>query len=93
MVRILTPVEQADVWRYLVLLFCGGVYVDTDVQCVTPFSQWQAALHSSKPAGLLVGLESVQVSLRQLLEVAALQGRPLPASQVPAWQLDWLLPS
>lgn len=60
MFRILTPVEQADVWRYLVLLFRGGVYVDTDVQCVTPFSQWQAALHSSKPAGLLVGLESVQ---------------------------------
>ena len=78
MFRILTLVEQADVWRYLVLLFRGGVYLDTDVQCVTPFSQWQAALHSSQPAGLLIGLESVQVSCRRLLGMAALRCKAGP---------------
>lgn len=32
--RLSSPVERADVWRYLVLHRYGGVYADSDVKCM-----------------------------------------------------------
>jgi hypothetical protein len=48
-----TPVERADLWRYLVLCRLGGVYADSDVMAARPISQW------AQDAGLLVGIENV----------------------------------
>ena len=41
MMASFTIVEKADLWRYLILYWLGGVYLDWDVQCITPFDQWQ----------------------------------------------------
>ncbi|KAF8055599.1 och1 [Scenedesmus sp. PABB004] len=49
-----TPVERADLWRYLALHRWGGVYADSDVRCVAPVSTWNAA--SGHDADLLVGI-------------------------------------
>jgi hypothetical protein len=48
-----SPVERADMWRYLVLCKLGGVYADSDVMAARPISQW------AQDAGLLVGIENV----------------------------------
>jgi mannosyltransferase OCH1-like enzyme len=29
--------EKSDIWRYEILFRLGGVYVDTDFECVRPF--------------------------------------------------------
>ena len=42
----LSPVERADVFRYLVLYERGGYYVDLDVECTTPIAKY--------PVGLLI---------------------------------------
>jgi alpha 1,6-mannosyltransferase len=34
------PVEKADFWRYLVVWVYGGVYVDSDVECVQSVRYW-----------------------------------------------------
>ena len=33
-------VLRSDFWRYLVLAVDGGVYTDTDVECLKPIAQW-----------------------------------------------------
>ena len=33
-------VMRADVWRVCVVYVYGGIYVDTDCECVVPISQW-----------------------------------------------------
>ena len=38
----LTPVERADVFRYLVLWDQGGYYADLDVTCSQPISTYDA---------------------------------------------------
>lgn len=39
--RLETPaVLRSDFWRYLVLAVEGGVYADTDVECMKPIDQW-----------------------------------------------------
>jgi len=39
--RLVEPgVLRSDFWRYLVLAAEGGVYADTDVECLKPFNQW-----------------------------------------------------
>lgn len=39
--RLAEPgVLRSDFWRYLVLAVEGGVYADTDVECLKPFEQW-----------------------------------------------------
>jgi hypothetical protein len=48
-----SPVERADMWRYLVLCRLGGVYADSDVVAAKPVSSW------AQDAGLLVGIENV----------------------------------
>ncbi|KAL9934743.1 hypothetical protein V8E36_006518 [Tilletia maclaganii] len=35
-------VMRADVWRYAVLAFEGGLYSDLDTTCLKPFRQWTA---------------------------------------------------
>jgi hypothetical protein len=34
------PVERADVWRYLVVWVYGGLYVDSDVECMQSIRYW-----------------------------------------------------
>ena len=36
-----TPVEKADVFRYLVLWAFGGYYADADVECARPIKTWE----------------------------------------------------
>jgi hypothetical protein len=36
----LTPVERADVWRYLIVYERGGVYADLDTICRAPVESW-----------------------------------------------------
>ncbi|GAA5826110.1 hypothetical protein JCM11251_007168 [Rhodosporidiobolus azoricus] len=39
--RLVTPaVLRSDFWRYLVLAVEGGVYADTDVECLKPVESW-----------------------------------------------------
>jgi mannosyltransferase OCH1-like enzyme len=33
-------VERADFFRYLIVLKYGGLYADTDVQCMSPVDRW-----------------------------------------------------
>lgn len=37
---IISPVMRTDMWRYMMLYAYGGVYVDSDVQCIKPIDQW-----------------------------------------------------
>ncbi|KAK9810518.1 hypothetical protein WJX72_012061 [[Myrmecia] bisecta] len=53
----LEPVERADLWRYLILYSSGGVYLDSDVQCVLPFREWNHPFQH--PARVLVGIEAI----------------------------------
>jgi hypothetical protein len=41
-------------WRYLALHHFGGVYADSDVRCIKPISEWNAA--NNHDADLLVGV-------------------------------------
>ncbi|PWN43310.1 hypothetical protein IE81DRAFT_288951, partial [Ceraceosorus guamensis] len=40
--RINQPILHADLWRYLILTLptYGGIYSDSDTQCLKPFSAW-----------------------------------------------------
>jgi hypothetical protein len=38
--RLDHPVEKADFWRYLVVWVFGGLYVDSDVECVQSIRYW-----------------------------------------------------
>lgn len=31
-----TPVERADLWRYVVMCAHGGIYTDADTLCIRP---------------------------------------------------------
>lgn len=35
-----TPVEKADLWRYMIVHQFGGVYADIDTTCVRPIKSW-----------------------------------------------------
>ena len=39
--RMPLPVMKADMWRYLVVHRYGGMYVDADVECLVPVSEWE----------------------------------------------------
>ncbi|GAA6060301.1 hypothetical protein JCM10212_002942 [Sporobolomyces blumeae] len=64
--RLATPaVLRSDFWRYLVLAVEGGVYADTDVECMKPVDDW--ALDVSwegippddyEPPSCIVGVEA-----------------------------------
>jgi mannosyltransferase OCH1-like enzyme len=49
-----TPVERADLWRYLVIYRHGGVYADLDAECT---QSWQGLLGTQR-GKLVVGLEA-----------------------------------
>eukprot|EP00435_Cladocopium_sp_Y103_P056260 s255_g18.t4 len=49
----LTPVQRADVFRYLVLWDQGGYYADVDAACTLPIDQYQIP----KEASMIVGYE------------------------------------
>ena len=62
----LSPVERADVFRYLVLYERGGYYADLDVECTTPIAKYPAGPFSEarggsvqvpKDANMIVGYE------------------------------------
>ncbi|KAL0032587.1 hypothetical protein WJX77_009429 [Trebouxia sp. C0004] len=53
----LQGVERSDFWRYLVLWSQGGYYIDSDINCLKPFSAWDDAfLHRAKA---IIGIESI----------------------------------
>ena len=56
----LTTIEQADLWRYIILFGYGGVYLDADVQCKKPIRKWNEAFEH--PARVLVGVEAIGAS-------------------------------
>lgn len=39
----LSPVEKADLWRYMILDSSGGVYTDFDTSCRVPLDRWLRA--------------------------------------------------
>jgi hypothetical protein len=47
-------VMKADMFRYLVLLAYGGVYSDTDTNCLKPISEWAVG----QDATMIVGIEA-----------------------------------
>lgn len=49
--------ELSDVIRYEILYALGGVYVDTDMQCIRSFD----VLHATAPAGLYIGVSNTRV--------------------------------
>jgi len=55
--RELPLISKIDFWRYLVMYIEGGLYVDSDVSCLKPVSEWLTRFKA--PLGVLVGLESV----------------------------------
>lgn len=53
----LQGVERSDFWRYLVLWSQGGYYIDSDINCLKPFTAWDDAfLHRAKA---IIGIESI----------------------------------
>lgn len=48
-----TPVEKADVFRYLVLWAFGGYYADADVECARPIKTWEVP----EETDMIVGYE------------------------------------
>jgi mannosyltransferase OCH1-like enzyme len=67
--RLRAPVERADIWRLEILYRYGGVYVDTDMECLRPLDE------------LLGDQEFVAVCLKPgrvtNTFIAAAQGHPL----------------
>lgn len=53
----LLKVQQADVYRFLVTTFLGGVYADSDTICKRPIMEWVA----DRPRGLIVGVEAQNI--------------------------------
>ena len=57
------PVMRADMRRYLILHKYGGVYLDSDIQCLHEFNRWASMLlpsHSRQQSlniGAMVGIE------------------------------------
>jgi mannosyltransferase OCH1-like enzyme len=49
-------VERADFWRYLVMFVEGGVYADTDVECLKPIDRWGEVFGAN--LGAIVGIEA-----------------------------------
>ncbi|GAA6010916.1 hypothetical protein JCM11491_004599 [Sporobolomyces phaffii] len=64
--RLETPaVLRSDFWRYLVLAVEGGVYADTDVECMKPVEEWGlniewegTAPSDYEPPSCIVGVEA-----------------------------------
>lgn len=55
----LQGVERSDFWRYLVLWSQGGYYIDSDINCLKPFTAWSDAfLHQAKA---IIGIESINL--------------------------------
>ena len=59
--RLWSPVMKTDVWRYLVMHKYGGIYFDTDIECVRPFDEWNAVFQHQ--AQVLVGVEIARVEM------------------------------
>ncbi|GAA5871113.1 hypothetical protein JCM16303_001693 [Sporobolomyces ruberrimus] len=64
--RLETPaVLRSDFWRYLVLAVEGGVYADTDVECMKPIEEWGLDMDwegtqpsDYEPPSCIVGVEA-----------------------------------
>ncbi|GAA5963727.1 hypothetical protein JCM3765_006828 [Sporobolomyces pararoseus] len=64
--RLETPaVLRSDFWRYLVLAVEGGVYADTDVECMKPVEEWGLDIDwegrppaDYEPPSCIVGVEA-----------------------------------
>ena len=57
-------VERADFFRYLVVLRYGGLYADTDVQCMSPIHTWSLVPRGS---AMVVGIEAESDSRKEAL--------------------------
>jgi mannosyltransferase OCH1-like enzyme len=52
-------VERADFWRYLVMYVEGGVYADTDVECIKPIDRWTEVFGDDKEhVNAVIGIEA-----------------------------------
>ncbi|TPX30800.1 hypothetical protein SmJEL517_g05727 [Synchytrium microbalum] len=50
--RLPKPVYKADLFRYLLLYKLGGIYSDTDTQCLKPISTW-----TNDAPNMIIGIE------------------------------------
>ncbi|GBF90195.1 alpha-1,6-mannosyltransferase subunit [Raphidocelis subcapitata] len=55
--QLKTPVERADLWRYVVMCTHGGVYADADTLCVRPVQEWNR--ENGHDAEVFFGVEDV----------------------------------
>ena len=54
----LNGVERSDFWRYLILWSQGGYYIDSDINCMKPFSTWNPAFDGQAKA--IIGIEAIE---------------------------------
>ncbi len=62
MFEVFSMIERTDAWRYLVVHWKGGVYLDSDVECMMPFENWFETWISEdvQPLQAIVGIEVLQ---------------------------------
>ena len=60
MFEVFSIIERTDAWRYLIVFWKGGVYLDSDVRCVTPFENWiESWMPQNSHSHALLGIEVV----------------------------------
>lgn len=52
------PVLKADYFRYIVILVEGGIYSDSDTECLKPVREWIPFDTTFHPVGFVCGIES-----------------------------------
>ncbi|KAF2220364.1 hypothetical protein BDZ85DRAFT_267642 [Elsinoe ampelina] len=55
--RLTVPVVRSDVLRYLILLAKGGVYTDSDTECMEPIDEWIPEEYRNGKINAVVGIE------------------------------------
>jgi mannosyltransferase OCH1-like enzyme len=58
--------------RYAVLLGQGGVYLDSDVECLKPIAEWEAAFNNT--ARIIISIERSNVPEVSNVEVSSMRG-------------------
>ena len=69
-----SPVEKADVFRYLVLWCFGGYYADADVECARPISTWDVPKDTDLIVGPFGGFDVCIISEATSLGIASQSG-------------------
>ncbi|ETO28277.1 hypothetical protein RFI_08854, partial [Reticulomyxa filosa] len=52
--------EKNDLFRYIAVYEYGGIYADSDVQCLVPIEEWLLRYHVLDQADMIVGIEHTQ---------------------------------